>query len=491
MPQIGLDVHATILATNSRTVITRTFVNPSSTEAILEVFYSFPLYENPSIVGLNCHVGDRVVKGVVGSKEKANHIYQEAKSKGKTAAILDQSQNAADVFSTRLGNVLAGETVDGIRYMVPVSIAPRYGAGTGEPDPPGGVLLKTEIRVDIIVERSTFESCYAAVKLRENVTIREDFVLTQALMITLVPKFSLPSDASEIVFFIDRSGSMSGKIPTSRSVSELFLKSVPLGVPFNIVSFGSSHKSLWPRRKVSSEESLAKAVRHTRKINADMGVTEILGALQAAVKNRYKDKVLEALVLTDGDIWDQSTIFDFVNKENQENSTRFSTLGIGNSVLHALVNGISRAGKGFSQTVIKNEDLNKTVIRMLKGALMPRLSKSRLDMKIPGLDEEYVNAEPAAEPISFSNQEHKEKKDVVDLRQPLPNSQLPTSCKRLPIFRLYSPSSASNFYVLFSHDSTSFREAITLRAESKHGPVELEIPIQGIGKGETLHQLAT
>ncbi|KAJ6104655.1 hypothetical protein N7523_010975 [Penicillium sp. IBT 18751x] len=542
LPQIGLDVQATILATNSRTVITQTFVNPSLTEAILEVFYSFPLYENSSIVGLNCRVGDRVVKGVVESKEKAIHIYQEAKSKGKTAAILDRSQNAADVFSTRLGNVPAGETVvmeitlvqeliqdaqvDGVRYMVPVGIAPRYGAGTGEPDPPGGLMLKTEIRVDIIMEKgshirnirspshpiqidlgrashmseSTFESCYAAVKLCENIILHEDFVLTvnadkhdlpfaflethptlpnqQALMISLVPKFSLPPDASEIVFVIDRSGSMDGKIRTLRSALELFLKSVPLGVPFNIVSFGSSHKSLWPRSKVSSEESLAQALSHTRKINADMGGTEILRALQAAVKNRYKDKLLEVL----------------------ENSTRFFTLGIGNSVSHALVNGISRAGKGFSQTVTKNEDLNKTVIRMLKGSLMPRLFKSRLEMKLPRLDEEYVNvewpnvemvqAEPAAEPTSFFNQEHKEEKDVVDLRQPLPKLSIPHILQAPTDLPALFPFIRSNIYVLLLHDSTSFPKAITLRAESKHGPMELEIPIQDIGKGETLHQLA-
>ena len=158
LPQIGLDVHATILATNSRTIITQTFVNPLSTEATPEVFYSFPLYESSSIVGFTCHVGDKVVKGIVEPKEKANQTYQEAKSKGKTAAILDRSHNAADVFSTRLGNVPAGETVlmeitlvqelvqdaqvDGTRYMVPVSIAPRYGLGAGEPDPPGGVLLE-------------------------------------------------------------------------------------------------------------------------------------------------------------------------------------------------------------------------------------------------------------------------------------------------------------------------------------------------------------
>ena len=108
LPQVGFDAHATILASNSRTVITQTFVNPSSTEAISEVFYSFPLYESSSIVGFTCRLGDTVIEGIVKPKEKAKEIYQEAKSKGQTAAMLNRSSSAADVFSTHLGNVPAG-----------------------------------------------------------------------------------------------------------------------------------------------------------------------------------------------------------------------------------------------------------------------------------------------------------------------------------------------------------------------------------------------
>lgn len=563
LPQIGLDAHATILATNSRTVITQTFVNPSE-EAIPEVCYSFPLYESSSIVGFTCRVSDKMVKGTVEPKKKANQIYEEAKSKGKTAAILDRSQNAADVFSTRLGNVPAGETVlieialvqelvqdaqvDGTRYMIPVSIAPRYGTGSGEPDAPEGVAVKTAIKVDIIMEKgshirnirspshpiqvdlgrasdmpeSTFEACYAAVTLRENVVIKEDFVVTvnadkqdlpfaflethpslpnqQALMVSLVPKFSLPPDASEIVFVVDRSGSMENKIPTLRSALELFLKSLPLGVPFNIISFGTGAKPLWSRSKVSSEESLGQALKHIKRIKADMGGTEMLGALQAAVKNRYQDKALEVLVLTDGDIWGQSAVFEFVNKENQESSTRFFTLGIGNLVSHSLINGISRAGKGFSQTAINNEDLNKTVVRMLKGALMPRLNNSRLDIGIPELDDGYVNVEwpddewaqagPATEPISFFDKAHKEKEHVSIVREPLPRVPLPNTLQAPTDLPALFPFIRSTIYLLLSNHSTTFPKTIKLCADSKHGPLELEIPVQDVGKGETIHQLA-
>jgi hypothetical protein len=566
LPQVGLDAHATILASNSRTVITQTFVNPSSTEAISEVFYSFPLYESSSIVGFTCRLGDTVIEGIVKPKEKANEIYQEAKSKGQTAAILDRSLSAADVFSTRLGNVPAGGTVlveitliqelaqdaktDGVRYTIPVTIGPRYGTGVGLPHPPEGILVKTAIKVDVVMEKgsnirnirspshpiqvdlgrtadmpeSTFESNYASIQLRENVTIDEDFVITvnadkqdlpfaflethptlpnqKALMVSLVPKFSLPPDSSEIVFVIDRSGSMMDKMRTLRSALGLFLKSLPLGVPFNLISFGSSSEALWARSKVSTRESLEEALQYTKKMQADLGGTEILSGLEAAVEKRYQDKVLEVLVLTDGEVWNQSEVFDLVNQANQQHSSRFFTLGLGDSVSHSLINGISRAGKGFTQTVLNNEDLNKTVVRMLKGALMPRLHNSRLDVGISKVEAEEdfvkvelpgddtIDKEPSPKQISLFDQDHKEGEGIDDMREPLPKIAVPSILQAPHDLPALFPFIRSNIYLLLSQSIDPFPETIALRANSKHGPLELEIPVQDIGKGQTVHQLA-
>ncbi|KXG49672.1 von Willebrand factor, type A [Penicillium griseofulvum] len=566
LPQVGLDARATILSSNSRTVITQTFVNPSSTEAISEVFYSFPLYESSSIVGFTCHLGDTVIEGIVKPKEKANEIYEEAKSKGKTAAILDRSVSAADVFSTRLGNVPAGGTVlveitliqeliqdaktDGVRYTIPATIGPRYGTGVGVPHPPEGLLEKTAIKVDVVMEKgskirnirspshpievdlgrtadmpeSTFESNYASIKLRENVTIDKDFVITvnadkqdlpfaflethptlpnqKALMVSLVPKFTLPPDASEIVFVIDRSGSMMPKTRVLRSALELFLKSLPLGVPFNLISFGSSSEALWARSKVSTRESLEEALRYTKRIRADLGGTEIMCGLERAVEQRYQDKVLEVLVLTDGEVWNQSEVFDLVNKANQEHSARFFTLGLGDSVSHSLINGISRAGKGFTQTVLNNEDLNKTVVRMLKGALMPRLHNSRLDVDVSNfsVEEDFVkvelpgddttDTEPSPKKISLFNQDHKEGEGIGDVCEPLPKIAVPSILQAPHDLPALFPFIRSNIYLLLSQSIGSFPETITLRANSKHGLLELEIPVQDIGKGQTVHQLA-
>lgn len=81
---------------------------------------------------------------MVREKDKAKKIFDEAVAKGETAGLLEQSIQASDVWSTKLGNIPADDSIvveityigelkhhenDGIRFTIPTSIAPRYGTG--------------------------------------------------------------------------------------------------------------------------------------------------------------------------------------------------------------------------------------------------------------------------------------------------------------------------------------------------------------------------
>ncbi|KAL8953051.1 MAG: hypothetical protein Q9183_007352, partial [Haloplaca sp. 2 TL-2023] len=84
-----------------------------------------------------------------------------------------------------------------------------------------------------------------------------DTILNQrAMLLTLVPKFSLPPAHPEIVFVADRSGSMRGQIPTLKSALKVFVKSLPVGTKFNICSFGSRSSFLWPKSQPYSRDSV-------------------------------------------------------------------------------------------------------------------------------------------------------------------------------------------------------------------------------------------
>lgn len=281
---------------------------------------------------------------------------------------------------------------------------------------------------------------------------------------------------------------------------------------------------MWPRSKRYDGTSLKEALAYVDLIDANMGDTEMYEPVEATVNNRFKDMELEVLLLTDGGIWDQERFFSMVSKAARENPTRFFGLGIGDAVSHSLVEGFARAGNGFAQSVLEDEQLDKKVVRMLKGALTPHIQDCSLEIEyaheedddfemidkandIPTVSppatktvtEETGKEERSDKPISLFDPLYKEPE--LETKVPLPSTsdrfgglppvnppkllQAPSKITSLyPLIRL-------NTYILFDPE-TSGRTPQTLvfRATSKQGPLELKIPIQDVGTGEAIHQLA-
>ncbi len=615
LPQVELQAHASILSTTSRTVLTQTFLNPSTEKGIKEVRYTFPLYDGVSVVGFTCHVGDRTIIGEVKEKEKARAVFKEAVARGETAGLFEQLPEASDVFTTTVGNIPPGARViikitylgelkhdmevDGIRFTIPTHICPRYG------DYPGTLLKTTateaqgskiSITVDaemadgsfiqkiqspshpvaITMGTTTFApnadptmSKASATLTSGSAQLDTDFVLQviakntgvpkavlenhptipnhRALMATLVPKFALPAEKPEIVFVCDRSGSMAGsRMTLAAQALKVFLKSLPVGVKFNICSFGSRHSFLWKKSVTYSQQTLDEAVQHAESFSANYGGTEMLAPLKATIEKRYKDMPLEVMMLTDGEVWDQSALFDYLNKSVNESKApiRIFTLGIGNGVSHALIEGMAKAGNGFSQTVGEGEKMDMKVVRMLKGALSPHVNDYTLEVKYknnaatPEEDDDFEIVEKVADSLKMKldlsdMKEEKEKKPVgfqsktfraffTNPLQKKPISLFDTSVDpdkedppaydetgeeryahlpKVPLPKILQapqnipPLFAFNrttVYLLLGPDAPQGTpKSVVLRGTSAHGPLELEIPIEILElPGETIHQLA-
>jgi hypothetical protein len=144
LPQVSLSSDTTLHDTASRTLLSQTFLNPSGLSPIADAKYTFPLYESCAVVSFRCSIGARLIEGIIKEKEEAKTTYQAAAEQGDPASLLEQQ--TSDIFSTSIGNIPPGETVkvkieyimelkhdaevDGLRFTIPTSIAPRYG------DPP-------------------------------------------------------------------------------------------------------------------------------------------------------------------------------------------------------------------------------------------------------------------------------------------------------------------------------------------------------------------
>lgn len=369
--------------------------------------------------------------------------------------------------------------VDGIRFTIPTAIAPRYGASpegvhsTSGTHVQGGLEMNVEIDMPSPVTSvqspshpiavtlgslgssgnldQEFNNAQAFAQLSQTRAFLEsDFVLqilckgsesprailethadehgaidSAALMLTFVPKFVIPATSGtnkprkEVIFMIDRSGSMHDKIEPLKSALKVFLKSLPPndGIRFDLCSFGSRHSFLFDNEggvdgsKLYSQSTLKKALEHVEGMHANYGGTEIFAPIKAIcdrVSKRnaeYATQIqaggeggekkaeweTEILLLTDGEVWDTKPLFDLVRDQTQEwrsegkrmsgrAGIRLFTLGIGNDVSHGFVEGLATLGGGYAMTVGDDERFDGKVVRMLKAALGERVGGYRLTL---------------------------------------------------------------------------------------------------------------
>ena len=466
---------------------------------------------------------------------------------------------------TYIGELKNDMGANGTRFTLPTTISPRYGTVSLGPDKydsfpateTGGIGIVVDVsmaKASFIKElrspshpiavtigntstaptKSPLLSQASATLALKSAQLDRDFVLEvihseaatprallethptipgqKALMMTLVPNFTVQSSRPEIIFVADRSGSMASKMPTLITAIKVFLKSLPVGLLFNICSFGSNNSFLWQRSQAYSENSLAKAIKHVEKFDANYGGTETLKAVRATIESRSEDQELSVILCTDGDIWQQQELFSYINEQvsKSKKALRVFSLGIGDSVSHALIEGVARAGNGFSQAVGEQEKLDGKIVRMLAGALSPAITDYTLEVKYDAIeddDEEYVLVETVTDSlhdivindlktldmgddkVSVAQSSGDDGRDRYDHLPVIAVPKLLQTPHNIP--PLY-PFSRTIAYLLMSPQaSQSAPKAVTLKGTSSQGPVKHEIPIEIMPHpAETIHQLA-
>lgn len=150
VPAVATDAEIRVSGIVARAVVRQTYRNPY--DAWFEGVYVFPLPENAAVDHLRMKVGDRIIEGDIQERQAARAQYEQAKSSGQRAALVEQER--PNIFTTSVANIPPrGEIIVEIEYQqtlkydsgsfslrFPMVVGPRYipgapaegqGAGTG------------------------------------------------------------------------------------------------------------------------------------------------------------------------------------------------------------------------------------------------------------------------------------------------------------------------------------------------------------------------
>lgn len=148
-PLLRTDVTFRVSGMVARARVVQTFHNASTDW--MEGVYVFPLPENAAVDRLQLRIGERRVEGEIRERGAARQVYEQARSAGQRAALMDQER--PNLFTTRVANIGPREMIaveleyqqtlryENGRYSLrfPMVAGPRYIPGNLRISSPAGL----------------------------------------------------------------------------------------------------------------------------------------------------------------------------------------------------------------------------------------------------------------------------------------------------------------------------------------------------------------
>lgn len=405
-----------------KTTINQIYLNsePNPIEAV----YTFPLSSRAVLLGLEVAIGERKLEGLIVEKKLAEEQYEEAITNGNAAIMLEQLQ--VGMYTMNVGNILAHEEVsisiiyaelytwqgDSLRYILPTTIAPRYGnpeeAGLELHQVPehnmmsenrfqlemtiSGPLAKAELECsshnisiskshqETTIHLATGEACMDRDfilhirQLQENrdCTLIEHVPDGQYVALaSFVPRLLMPEQVppKSIKIVVDCSGSMNGdSIAQARqAISDIMDQLRPEDF-FNLITFGNRSKILFKQQVPANKANLTATRRFLRSIDADMGGTDIQQALEKTIQISGPTIPPDILLITDGEVWESGEIITMAHKSGH----RFFTVGVGSSVSENFVRQLAEKTGGACELVAPREQMASKIVRHFERLYLPR-----------------------------------------------------------------------------------------------------------------------
>ncbi len=145
--RMNTDIELKVSGLVARVSVRQKFLNdgPEWVEGI----YVFPLPDDAAVDRLRMHIGERFIEGEIREKDQARKEYEQAKTEGKKASLVEQQR--ANLFTTSVANIGPGEEITiEIEYLqnlkydegtfslrFPLTLTPRFIPGAPLPSRKG------------------------------------------------------------------------------------------------------------------------------------------------------------------------------------------------------------------------------------------------------------------------------------------------------------------------------------------------------------------
>jgi Ca-activated chloride channel family protein len=191
MPLKSTDVDVRIAGVIADVTVTQVYRNEGTRP--IEASYVFPGSTRTAVHAMNVRLAERLIEARIREKQKAKQEYEQAKSEGKTAALLEQHR--PNVFRMNVANIMPGDDVrvelhytellnaenGRYRFVFPTVLGPRYNSPqsaaaaeswTARPTLPAGVdssaTLDIRMRLDAPISIKEIASPSHRIELRHD-----------------------------------------------------------------------------------------------------------------------------------------------------------------------------------------------------------------------------------------------------------------------------------------------------------------------------------
>lgn len=190
----------------------------------------------------------------------------------------------------------------------------------------------------------------------------------------------------DVVFVLDRSGSMQGqKMEQAKKALRFCVNALSRGDRFNIVPFSTESEN-WKERLVDvSPETIRLARKYIGKLDASGG-TDINGALSSALamKPSNSKRPFMVIFLTDGEptvgVISTEQILKNMKKRNRK-GTRLFVLGIGNQLNTKLLDKLAEENRGDRSYISESENMEVKISNFYSKIAYPVLANLKLKFK--------------------------------------------------------------------------------------------------------------